>query len=652
VSAIAGIFHADGRPVQPPAVGRMLDAMAHRAPDGVSVWCNGNIGLGHGLLRTLPEGPLEANPLVDGHLAITADVRLDNRDELLAALGIADRSTSDAALVLAAYRRWAEDCPSRLLGDFAFALWDAQRAILVCARDHFGVKPFNYYTGTDRFAFASETKALLALGVSSRGVDEARMADFLASIVADSSSTFYAGILRLPPGHQLAVTPSGTRLRCYWRPQASSSRPDGDLTAQFLELFQAAVRSRLRGTGAVGAMLSGGLDSSSIACVARRILRAEHDARSLPTFSMVSDAPSARIERQSIDAVVAQGGFAPNYVASDELAPFAEFDRILTEQEGVFLAPGLALGRPIYRLAAERGVRVLLDGHGGDEVVSHGLGRLRELASSSRWLDLWREVQGEADTNTASALRLFLLHVTHFGPSAHILRPLARARMRALHHLRHSRRQEETRPSWSGFINPDLAARTDVAARHHEQRAALAGCASERERHLAAISSSLQAHALEVLDKEAAGAGVEARYPFWDKRLAEFCLALPSEAKLHGGWSRLILRRAMEGILPRSVQWRRDKQDFTPVLVRGMLEHHRPLLDGILSDQRGEVAGYVDLAAAYAAYRRIAERPEAASGIDVQAVWRTVALALWLRQLRNTAVGAAAAPPAPVPTHA
>ena len=121
------------------------------------------IGLGHGLLRTADEGPLHAQPFVDGDLAITADVRLDNRDELLAALGLADRSMSDAALVLAAYRRWATDCPSRLLGDFAFALWDAHRRALFCARDHFGVKPFCYSAGTDRFVFASEIKALLAL---------------------------------------------------------------------------------------------------------------------------------------------------------------------------------------------------------------------------------------------------------------------------------------------------------------------------------------------------------------------------------------------------------------------------------------------------------------------------------------------------------
>ena len=287
---------------------------------------------------------------------------------------------------------------------------------------------------------------------------------------------------------------------------------------------------------------------------------------------------------------------------------------------------------------------MLLDGHGGDEVVSHGYGRLRELAAAGRWMNLWREVRGEADIYGASPLKTFALYISHFGPSARILRPLGRTTRYALRRLRRSRRQTDTRPGWgwSGFINPDLAVRTDVVARSRAQRASLAGCTTERERHLAALSGSLRAYSLEVLDKAAAGAGVEARYPFWDKRLAEFCLALPSDAKLSDGWSRMILRQAMEGILPSSVQWRRDKHDFTPLLLRGMLDHHRSMLDDILIDNGDVVGGYVDLPAVVSAYRRIAERPEAANGYDVQAVWRTVALALWLRQLRNASLGAAA----------
>ena len=131
------MHHASGRTVEPPAINRMLEAMAHRGPDGIAVWSDGSIGLGHGLLRTVPEGARQVRPMVDGDLAITADARLDNRDELLTALGMADRGISDAALILAAYRRWAGDCPSRLLGDFAFALWD-------CFARHLVLRPRSF----------------------------------------------------------------------------------------------------------------------------------------------------------------------------------------------------------------------------------------------------------------------------------------------------------------------------------------------------------------------------------------------------------------------------------------------------------------------------------------------------------------------------
>jgi len=122
VSAIAGMRHTDGRPVEARTLEHMLRCMAHRSPDGTTVWTQGSVGLGHGLLRTLCEEVSQARPLQDGEFAITADVRLDNRDELLTALGAGDPSLSDAAIILAAYRRWGPDCPSRLLGDFAFAL--------------------------------------------------------------------------------------------------------------------------------------------------------------------------------------------------------------------------------------------------------------------------------------------------------------------------------------------------------------------------------------------------------------------------------------------------------------------------------------------------------------------------------------------------
>jgi asparagine synthase (glutamine-hydrolysing) len=164
VSAITGIFHPDGRPVERATIERMVATLTHRGPDGSGAWSAGPVGLGHQMLWTTPESLHERLPFTTdrGDLTITADARIDNSDELIAVLRIRDRQITDSQVILAAYERWGEDCPKHLIGDFAFAIWDARRQALFCARDHFGVKPFYYHHRSGRlFAFGTEMKAFL-----------------------------------------------------------------------------------------------------------------------------------------------------------------------------------------------------------------------------------------------------------------------------------------------------------------------------------------------------------------------------------------------------------------------------------------------------------------------------------------------------------
>jgi asparagine synthase (glutamine-hydrolysing) len=160
--------------------------------------------------------------------------------------------------------------------------------------------------------------------------------------------------------------------------------------------------------------------------------------------------------------------------------------------------------------------------------------------------------------------------------------------------------------------------------------------ASEALTHRWLLSNGLVPHAFEVLDKAAANFGVEPRYPFWDKPLVEFCLSLPGEEKLQNGFGRHVLRRAMQDILPPTVQWRRDKIDFTANLVKGMLGNHRELLDRLLISDSERIAPYVNLPEVNAVYERMLRQPEQATLPDVQHVWRAVSLSLWLRQVQGS----------------
>ncbi|QKC80452.1 lasso peptide isopeptide bond-forming cyclase [Mesorhizobium sp. NZP2077] len=636
MSGVAGILlRGETAPAVAAAdIQQMLARMRHRGPDGNAWWADAGVALGHAWLNTTDEagpGPLT---MAGGKLAITADCRLDNRDELMARLGIRDRSVADAVLLMRAYLRWGETCPVYLQGDFAFAIWDDERKTLFCARDHFGVKPFYYHSTARRFVFASEIKPILAIGGSGAIISEHQIAGFLAGLPDDPQSTPYTDIFRLPAAHSLSATTHQVALRRYWQIEPSSRPMRANAAEEFGHLFEQSVKNRMRGTSAVGAMLSGGLDSSSIACVAG-LQNAAGRKPKLPTFSLVFQKGSPSDERPFIDEVLKHNMVDGSMIAVDDYAPFAEFERILEEQEGPFLAPGLSLTRNLYTAASARGTKVLLDGHGGDEVVSQGYGYLHELAIAHRWLDLWREMRAASSLHGDGMLGIYFTFLTVYGPAWRIAK-LRQMANRALNRLWQRPARAEQRPSWLGLVNPDLASRTDIVARFHRSgQMPPAARSSETLTHRWILSNGLVPHAFEVLDKAAANFGVEPRYPFWDKPLVEFCLALPGEQKLHNGFGRYVLRRAMEGILPPAVQWRSDKIDFKSNLVSGMLRNHRDLLNRVLVSDAGLIESYINLPEVTAAYDRISRLPDQATLPDIQYVWRSAALSLWLRQIER-----------------
>jgi asparagine synthase (glutamine-hydrolysing) len=649
MSGIVGVYYLDGRPVDRTNLEEMVEILAHRGPDGADVWYRNSVGLGHRMLWTTPESLTEKLPLTNrtGDLVITADARIDNRDELITMLGLTGRppgEITDSELILAAYEKWGEHCPERLLGAFAFALWDGRKQAMFCARDHFGVKPFYYYSSGRVFVFASEIKALLCLPEVPRRLNEVRVADYLTSMFDDTAITFYQDILRLPPGHRMTVSCEGAQLQSYWSLDPSREirlGSDEAYAEAFRELFTEAVRCRLRSALPVGSLLSGGLDSSSITCVARQLL-AQNGRDRLPTFSAIFDEVTDCDERPFINKVLAQGGFKPHYVHGDQLGPLTDLDRVLWHQDEAFYAPNLFMTWRLYGSAKERGMRVLLDGFDGDTTVSHGFGYLKELARAGRWLTLAVEMRGlDRVFNTSSwgviwsCMRAYRLDPMISRSRA--LRLVQRIWRALLRRVLRGRNQSADRPPGSAILNPDFVQRIGLTERYQAWRQTQPGSAQdERERHYRAITQGIQPFALEVLDKAAAAFSIEPRYPFWDKRLVEFCLALPPEQKLHRGWSRIVLRRAMADILPVQVQWRRDKMNFFPNFSRGLLTFEQKRLDELILNGSGVIEEYVDITALREVYARFVSRESQEKPQDVFAIWKAVSLALWLRLAGTT----------------
>ena len=218
MSAITGMFLINGRAVDSNLFKKMNDSLRHRGPDGSGIWVNGPVALGHQMLHTTSESLHEKLPFKDetSGLVITADARIDNRDELAPLLKLENsEKVSDSLFILRSYQKWGDKCPEKLLGDFAFAIWDTVKEQLFCARDHMGIKPFYYYLSDDAFYFATEIKSLFNLLDVHPRLNELRVAYHLIIKFVDEL-TFYENIISLTAAHSLKIDHKGNDILRYW----------------------------------------------------------------------------------------------------------------------------------------------------------------------------------------------------------------------------------------------------------------------------------------------------------------------------------------------------------------------------------------------------------------------------------------------------
>lgn len=605
----------------------MLDTLAHRGPDGMAHWRDGSVALGQCVQATTPQeagSPPSLNGTV-GPLAIAADARLDNRAALVSALGLAPRQgrhLPDHTLILHAYEQWGVNCAERLVGAFAFVIWDGRTRRLYCARDHVGLRPLYYYRSADVLAVASEIKALLGLPEVSRQPNEVRIADYLQHMTQDKEGTFYADVHRLPPAHTLTVTPDRIHRRQYWALDPDRElelESDAAYAERYKTLFTQAVEDRLRSASPVGSCLSGGLDSSSVTCVARALseIRTEHP---LDTFSLVFDEVPASDERPYIEAVLEQEGLQPHFIQGDELDPFEALDQMLWHLDEPFFTPNLFLNWHLLHAAQRQGVGVLLDGFLGDNVVSHGSRLLTELAVTGRWGQLAREIsyvvaqQGGSWRTAGRLMRRFVLKPIFEEPVHRV--------------WSHAQQSVFPQRNNASFMDRDLARRI-----RWRERARAFGEEGPKTRwtargeHHDDLTSGVIPGALEIANKAAAAFGIEPRFPFADRRLMEYCLAVPPMQKCRNGKTRDIARRGLADYLPDRIRTRHGKANLHPNFVRSTTTLGKEQLDAMIYDDMEAAAEYVDISRVRAAYRGV---QQGASDEILFPIWRAAVLAHWL----------------------
>lgn len=631
MSGIFGFWNLNGMPADPSILAHMSACLAHRGPDGSSSWCEGAVALGHRMFRVTPESLHESQPVVSAadDWVLTADLRLDNRRELVERFSVGRNTSqlSDADLLSAAFVERRSATPAELLGAFAFAVWDARQQRLTCVRDHFGEKPLYYVWLPNRvFAFASEIKALWRLGGVPDEINEQEVArHLLIPVPDDPGATYYRAIRRVRPGHVLEVTVDGVREAPYWelgctRSQTFSS--EDDCIEAVRDAFTEAVRCRLRARGPVASMLSGGLDSSSITCVAAGLLDTSGEAESLRTYSAVYPDIPASDERPYIEAVTAQTRTAPSFFRADNADPLADIASMNWHGDGANRAGNLYVNWNLYNQAAESGARVVLDGFDGDSTISHGDGWLLELAQTGRWWRLGREVKAKARVHGQAWPPAFYAWVRKYGIDPAIRRVDFRGpRRRAV-------AAPSSTPHWARGLSSDFSR-------------LISGCVteppptrrSEREHHQRLLTRPLLLQTLGWLEAVGVGAGVEARFPFFDVRLAELCLSVPPQLKLRRGWSRYVMRAAMSGIVPPSIQWRRKKSDLSPAFDHLLRARAAQSASIHLIQANRSVGQFLDEDYCARLQHRLAAG--AASDEETFLFWRLLSLALWLNGSRG-----------------
>lgn len=658
---ITGLWQLDGKlAVQPQLIQTMTTTLRHRGPDDegylfvntrtgtqtllggavtapelglplIGAFSPGDADLAFGFRRLaildLSPAGHQPMPTADGRCWLVFNGEIYNYRELrseLQAKGYTFRSGADTEVLLYAYVEWGAACLHRFNGMWSFALWDGDRRQLFCARDRFGVKPFYYLWSGDRFAFASEIKALLHLPGLKRRPNDPLIYDYLRYGRTDhTAGTFFQGIQQLSPGHCLTVSSDlGLHLRQFYSLDLNQSLLSGDdahHAPRFQALFEDAVRLRLRSDVPVGTCLSGGLDSSSIVCVANRLLQNDQqdDARAMgerqKTFSSCYE-DSRFDERRFIQPVLDQTGAEANFTFPSGAKLLEVLPRLVWHQDEPFGGLSIYAQWCVMGLAAARGVTVLLDGQGGDELLAGyhpcfdyfwgGLLRQGRLPELGRELALYHQTYG---------VKLPYL-------ALRALRPFAPANLQGL-----ARRWERG----------SLGIAADFERTYQERTYEFVERGADPLRgYLAQLIRYSIPMLLRFEDRNSMAHSIEARVPFLDYRLVEHAFRLPPEQKIHDATTKVILRNAMQGVLPEAVRQRRDKMGFVAPERVWLANELRSWIEELISSPSFNSRPYFD-----SAQIRQALADHVAGRRDLSKLaWRWINLELWLRQMIETDV--------------
>jgi asparagine synthase (glutamine-hydrolysing) len=610
---IVGMIRTSERPLPPPGtLGRMAAAIAHRGPDDAGELHGDDLRLGAVRLSIidLDGGHQPAHGCAPA-IAVVYNGEIYNHAELRRGLverghAIADRC--DTSVLPHLYEEAGDELVAQLRGMFAFALWDGRARRLLLARDRLGIKPLFYVETADVLLFASEVKALFAAGLVARAIDRDSLDDLFSLSYPCPPRTMFAGVRELRPGHLLSVTagqPAGAPRR-YWRaafPRRGEHRRGRrrDLEAELRALLLATVGDHLMSDVPLASYLSGGLDSSAIAALARAAAGAPPE-----TLSIAFDEP--RFDESEHARVMAEALGGPLHTVRADAAAAELLPAMIWSLELPLMVPGALGGLLLSAEARRRGLKVVLTGDGADEIMG-GYDCFRGAA-----------LRRAFDRPLARWLRPFAYRRLYqwAGLPDGAVELMLEVQARPARDIEHA--FGGLYPPWYDIwqlldverdrllgvdgrtVRPATAAPRELAALVRQDAAAMhpldAALAFELE-------SRLPSWILVISDRSAMWNGVEARVPFLDHRVVDFVAALPPSLKMRFAQEKAILRGAMRGLLPEPIR-RRRKQPFVTPVKEWFFSPRAPAWVGeALSDEAVRAAGLFDPAVVGALRRRL-----------------------------------------------
>lgn len=567
-----------GKPADAAALERMTQSLVHRGPDDGGYFLDGPVGLGFRRLAILDLSAAGHQPMVsgDGRFVLVFNGEIFNYVELrdeLTDLGHRFRSTGDTEVLLTAYRQWGAECLPKMNGMWAFVIYDKANHRLFGSRDRFGVKPLYVHRQKDHVLLASEIKAIRASGLYRGGVNWTTASRFLVEgHLDDRSESFYDAIDPIPPGSAFELDLGGRwKLWTYWDLDRLPSVDVHDPPAAFADLFEDAVRLRMRSDVPVGVCLSGGLDSTSIICAAARQRAESNQSASGPLQAFCYMAKEFD-ESKYIADTLAETKAQLRELQTNPMDLWQNLRRMLWYQDEPVHTMTAAVGYRLMNLVAGHGIRVVLNGQGADETIG---------GYFSFFLDYWRELLSRGRFSDADA-QVRAYAAVHGGSPLHSLTDASLSLlMTALHGLSPYRFLSDRRYDQKVRSHPWFTGDLTACFPSGERASGLNRLNGMLKRAVTEFPLPLY---LRIEDRNSMAHSVETRLPFLDYRVVSLLFGLPAEWKVRGPWNKFILREAMRGRIPESVRARPDKMGF-PTAGRKWFAHdlYEPMADLLAS---------------------------------------------------------------------